>query len=494
MDQLLGRGEINLMKYIIRPNNSDPIDVYIPLDESIECSNKPINHVACIHVVLQMIGRDDLYMQFYKALLDIYTDGDSLNEVEVISIMDEIGHSSTDDALNRIINDLKNESGIITKDRFVKYLISPEFISEPMAYSMLSYVLYGETDVYNMLSSLYNTIDDETSKHITIGKVNPQESIDTIYYRDRDSCLTAIEYIPRYITMIYHLLHSYNSNNKNIQNIYDIINKLTTCEGLHYNSAKSVRYIKPFIEKYNIPTDCWTEPIEKYRTFNEFLARKIDPDSRPLDFPDNKNSNNQGIFSCSADSKVTVFATVNEAASIWIKGNEFSIKSLLGERGNELAPLFEGCSIVINRLALQDYHHFHFPINGKLVRKTMITGKLQPLHPLYLRTPEDNPFTTNTRHILEIDNPAFGLVVMIPVGSCLFGSIKYVDDISPPCDVQMGQDCGYFQYGGSAIITLIQRDKIKFDADLLENTKKLIETLVMCNKKIGISSKLDDAN
>lgn len=82
---------------------------------------------------------------------------------------------------------------------------------------------------------------------------------------------------------------------------------------------------------------------------------------------------------------------------------------------------------------------------------------------------------------------------MIPVGSCLFGSINYVDDSPLPRDVKMGEDCGYFQYGGSSIITLIQKDKIKFDRDLLDNTSKLIETLVLCNKKIGIYSKLEEA-
>lgn len=96
-----------------------------------------------------------------------------------------------------------------------------------MAFSILSYILYGETDVFNMLSSLYDTFDDETNRHVSIGECNPQMSIDTIYYRDRDSCLTAIEYVPRYVIMIYHLLHNYNSNNEKIKEIFDIMNKLT---------------------------------------------------------------------------------------------------------------------------------------------------------------------------------------------------------------------------------------------------------------------------
>lgn len=41
-----------------------------------------------------------------------------------------------------------------------------------------------------------------------------------------------------------------------------------------------------------------------------------------------------------------------------------------------------------------------------------------------------------------------------------------------------GDELGYFAFGGSTVIVLFKKDTIKFDNDLVVNSKKPIETLV----------------
>lgn len=82
--------------------------------------------------------------------------------------------------------------------------------------------------------------------------------------------------------------------------------------------------------------------------FNSFFYRKLKPDARPVENPDDPRTLVSG-----ADCRMTAFQTVTEATRIWIKGRTFSIKRLLGEQYKDDASRFEGGSLCIFRLAPQ---------------------------------------------------------------------------------------------------------------------------------------------
>jgi phosphatidylserine decarboxylase len=52
-----------------------------------------------------------------------------------------------------------------------------------------------------------------------------------------------------------------------------------------------------------------------------------------------------------------------------------------------------------------------------------------------------------------------------------------------------GQELGYFQYGGSTVVTIFRRGAIKYDADLLENSRRAFETLVKMGASLGFATK-----
>lgn len=52
--------------------------------------------------------------------------------------------------------------------------------------------------------------------------------------------------------------------------------------------------------------------------------------------------------------------------------------------------------------------------------------------------------------------------------------------------LRKGDELGYFAYGGSTCILLFKKGAVKFDEDLLRNSKKGLETLVRMGEHIGV--------
>lgn len=76
-----------------------------------------------------------------------------------------------------------------------------------------------------------------------------------------------------------------------------------------------------------------------------------------------------------ADCRLVVFESVNEATKLWIKGREFTVARLLGDAYKHEAARYAGGSLAIFRLAPQDYHRFHSPVDGVIGPMTHISGE-----------------------------------------------------------------------------------------------------------------------
>ncbi len=76
----------------------------------------------------------------------------------------------------------------------------------------------------------------------------------------------------------------------------------------------------------------------------------------------------------------------------------------------------------------------------------------------------------------------FGDVLMMEVGALLVGRIVNHHQQSR---VHRGEEKGYFQFGGSTVILLLRKDAARIDADILENSRRQIETIVRMGEKIG---------
>lgn len=78
-------------------------------------------------------------------------------------------------------------------------------------------------------------------------------------------------------------------------------------------------------------------------------------------------------------------------------------------------------------------------------------------------------------------SPAFGETIHVWVGAMMVGSWVMLHKEGD--HVKRGEDMGYFKFGGSTIVSLF--NNVEFDADLVENSSKCIETLVRVGMRIG---------
>ena len=226
----------------------------------------------------------------------------------------------------------------------------------------------------------------------------------------------------------------------------------------YMNSSLSKRKITKFVKKNNINLDDYKE--EEYSSFNRFFTRNIKPEKRPIE---------DGFISI-CDSKLTIYE-IDDNMSFDIKNSKYTVEELIGEKRDYKYAL-------VFRLCVDDYHHYIFPDNGKIVKSKHINGVLHTVQPIALK--KFKVFHENTREVtfLECDN--LGDVCYIEVGALMIGKITNKNIT----EFKRAEEKGYFEFGGSTIIMLLNKD-IEFNEKILENTKNDIETIVKMGQSIG---------
>ena len=129
-------------------------------------------------------------------------------------------------------------------------------------------------------------------------------------------------------------------------------------------------------------------------------------------------------------------------------------------------------------MCVDDYHHYVFPDDGRVKSSKYINGKLHTVQPISQE--RYKIFHQNSREItfLECDN--LGDVCYIEVGALLVGKIVNEAKV----EFKKGEEKGHFEFGGSTVILLINKD-IEINDKIIENSKKGIETIVKLGQYIG---------
>lgn len=210
--------------------------------------------------------------------------------------------------------------------------------------------------------------------------------------------------------------------------------------------------------------------LNDFKNFNEFFYRALKPDARPCSAPENPR-----IIVSPADCRSVVFNSLTQATKIWVKGREFNMKRLLGDAYPEDAARYEGGALGVFRLAPQDYHRFHIPVDGIMGKPKTIEGEYYTVNPMAIRSALD-VYGENVRVIVPIDSVEHGRVMVICVGAMMVGSTVITRKEGE--QVQRAEELGYFKFGGSTILLLFEPGKMLFDDDLVDNSSGALETLV----------------
>lgn len=226
--------------------------------------------------------------------------------------------------------------------------------------------------------------------------------------------------------------------------------------------------IKPFMKRNQIDMTQF-EKIT-YGSYNEFFSRKIRPSARPIDFTPKH-------FISPCDSKLTVLP-ISKKSRFTLKHTAYTVSSLL--KNKELAHTYHGGYAFIFRLTVDDYHRYCYVDNGHKEENIRIPGIFHTVNPI---ANDFYPiYKENAREYSILHSQNFGDIIMMEVGALLVGKIV---NHHGKRNVKRGQEKGYFQFGGSTIVLLTKANAVKVDNDILENSKKGIETIVKYGEKIG---------
>lgn len=247
---------------------------------------------------------------------------------------------------------------------------------------------------------------------------------------------------------------------------------LSTLYGKMMNSKRSQKKIQPFIDEYSIDMSEALLPTSSFQSFNEFFYRKLKPEVRPI---------GEGVVS-PADGKILAFENVKDLRSFFVKGDEFTLRRFLSNEA--LATQYQNSSLVLVRLAPSDYHRFHFPLDGVAQASHKISGRYYSVSPYAITPNFARVFCENKRTYTILKTPSKGDVLISPVGATMVGSI--IDTYAPNTEIKKGDEMGYFAFGGSSVLMLIDREKVKLDDDILTNTRNGMETAVLMGEKIGV--------
>ncbi|KAJ8088230.1 phosphatidylserine decarboxylase [Marasmius tenuissimus] len=256
-----------------------------------------------------------------------------------------------------------------------------------------------------------------------------------------------------------------------------LLKSLSIKQGIKYDSPESVKDIPSFIAFHGLNMNEVAEPPESFKTFNQFFYRKLKPGARPVETPEDPYR-----LVSAADCRMMAFESVNDATRLWIKGREFTVSRLLGDAYKDQAERYNGGALAIFRLAPQDYHRFHSPVDGTIGPMSYISGEYYTVNPQAIRTALD-VFGENARKIVPIDSPQFGRVMAVCVGAMMVGTIQTT--VEEGQFIKRGEEFGYFAFGGSTIVLLFEPGAVQWDEDLLINGKASLETLVRVGMGVG---------
>ncbi len=212
----------------------------------------------------------------------------------------------------------------------------------------------------------------------------------------------------------------------------------------------------------------------KYRSFNDFFTRALNPDARPVD------ASEDAIIS-PADGTLSQAGNIEDGYIFQAKGHDYSLLELLGN-DIELSRRFENGSFATIYLSPRDYHRVHMPFSGTLKKMVHVPGRLFSVNDTTTRL-VPALFARNER-VISLFETDLGPMAVILVGAIFVSSIETVwaGTITPvsrqvrrwdyppaqaadPVRLEKGEEMGRFNMG-STVILLFGKDLIDWQEEL----------------------------
>lgn len=214
--------------------------------------------------------------------------------------------------------------------------------------------------------------------------------------------------------------------------------------GTFAKSKWSKPFIPRFIQTYGIKPEEAEKSIHEYGSLNDFFIRKLRADLRPI-------QREADTLVSPVDALITAYGTIQDGLMMDIKGQNYTIHELLNDSPRTVNYI-QGTYFVLY-LSPTDYHRIHAPIEGTIVEKEHIPGKVYPVNDFGLLHMK-KVLSRNERLITYIQHQ-YGETAVVKVGALNVSSIQYSDALTP--ELERGQELAYFEFG-STVVLLLEND------------------------------------
>lgn len=255
---------------------------------------------------------------------------------------------------------------------------------------------------------------------------------------------------------------------------------LSKLYGYYQDLSVSQRKIIPFIKNFNIKMQDYLPEEGRngespYSSFNQFFIRRFKPGVREFI----KQENQMAAF---CEARYFGYTLVHDDEKIPVKGHYLRPKELLANAKWE--DTFLDGALLLARLCPVDYHRFHYPDDGVILDEYRVPGVLHSVNPIALKAKQD-VLITNERHVTIIETKNFGKLAYIEVGAICVGKIVQSNPLEKGKSFKRGEEKGYFLFGGSTVIVIGEKNKWKPSQDILDYTKKGLETYVQLGMSVA---------
>lgn len=230
--------------------------------------------------------------------------------------------------------------------------------------------------------------------------------------------------------------------------------KVSEAAGFVLSSGVSKFFVPYYIRKHKIDMKDIGIPEKGFSSFNDFFTRKRRTEGFDAAC---------GHLISPCDGWLSV-VRIRENTVLNIKNTRFTLEDLLKDR--ELAGSFKGGTALVFRLTPANYHRYCYAADGEVLLRRKIQGVLHCVRPIALRT--FPVFIQNSREYQTLKTEDFGTVVQMEIGALLVGKIKNENTASKGDHVHRGEEKGYFEFGGSTILLLFQKNAVCVREELYE--------------------------
>jgi phosphatidylserine decarboxylase len=195
-----------------------------------------------------------------------------------------------------------------------------------------------------------------------------------------------------------------------------------------------------------------------FASWNDFFTRRLAEGARPVAAP----KDGRVITNACESVSYGITTDVQRQDRFWIKTQPYSLVDMLA--GDESVDDFVGGTVYQAFLSANNYHRWHSPVAGTVVRAFVQdgtyfseadsegAGATEPMNSQgYLAH-----VATRAVVVMEADEPAIGLIAVVFIGMVEVSSCLIAPTVKPGAHLEKGEELGHFQFGGSTHCVLFR--------------------------------------